>query len=244
MRTRTIKTRWNECENYLHIIHIIFVLYTSLSRWILIFRKKDLFESLETWDLNLSWVNWNRVFLYQFAVIAPAQSQMDVFLRAETNKGPPLKPIRRSHVTRVCLCHVFSSTLRVIFAGTGILKMDSLFVRTLLSNRPFSKYQIFSLIVRQWGQNNRNTLEWMWKIFKYHPVSFVFVLAPSLSSWILIYRKRAYSHLTLSIWSHRATWWYLCGFARLPCRSLLSDLNDLNLNEVNQLSPSRSFQHS
>ena len=34
------------------------------------------------------------------------------------------------------------------------------------ANSPFSKYQIFSLIVRQWGQNSRNALEWMcnWNI--------------------------------------------------------------------------------
>ena len=32
--------------------------------------------------------------------------------------------------------------------------------------------------------------ELMWKIFTYHPLSFVFVLTDSLSSWILIYRKR------------------------------------------------------
>ena len=36
--------------------------------------------------------------------------------------------------------------------------------------------------------NNRNTLEWMWKIFTYHTLSFVFVLTASLSSWILKYK--------------------------------------------------------
>ena len=31
VRTKTIKTRWSECEKYLHIIHFVFVLTASLS---------------------------------------------------------------------------------------------------------------------------------------------------------------------------------------------------------------------
>ena len=53
-------------------------------------------------------------------------------------------------------------------------------------------FQYIKYSAWKWGsedKDNRNTWELMWKIFTYHPLSFVFVLTDSLSSWIFFENK-------------------------------------------------------
>ena len=77
----------------------------------------------------------------------------------------------------------------------NLLLLPRPLVLCLLDSRKLSQIGHFRYIkYSAWksgseDKDNRNTWELMWKLFTYHPLSFVFVLTDSLSSWILIYRK-------------------------------------------------------